>query len=128
MSIRAYSVGRNGMPERVNYAYRGTGRDTLTGWLADAELAPYAVEYEQWIPDFARGSSGRPATRPCGTQAAYRRHKRHGEDPCEDCRRANARGTQDRVINAVRRERYRDAIAAGMSPEEAKKMRSRKTA
>lgn len=27
---------------------------------------------------------------PCGTRAAYRRHHRRGEKPCEPCRRANA--------------------------------------
>jgi hypothetical protein len=25
---------------------------------------------------------------PCGTPAAFRRHKRHGEEPCEACREA----------------------------------------
>ncbi len=28
--------------------------------------------------------------RPCGTYAAYRRHERHGEPPCEACKRAEA--------------------------------------
>ena len=27
---------------------------------------------------------------PCGTNAAFRRHIRHGEPPCPDCRRAQA--------------------------------------
>ena len=27
--------------------------------------------------------------RPCGTQAAYQRHLRHREVPCDDCTRAN---------------------------------------
>lgn len=27
---------------------------------------------------------------PCGTRAAYRRHKRHGETPCPPCREAMA--------------------------------------
>ncbi|MCP2339213.1 hypothetical protein [Actinomadura rupiterrae] len=27
---------------------------------------------------------------PCGTRAAYKRHKRRGEQPCEPCRQANA--------------------------------------
>lgn len=27
--------------------------------------------------------------RPCGTVAAYVRHLRHGEEPCDDCRKAN---------------------------------------
>lgn len=28
--------------------------------------------------------------RPCGTEAAYQRHLRHGEEPCEACDRAHA--------------------------------------
>lgn len=27
--------------------------------------------------------------RPCGTEAAYKRHQRHGEDPDPACREAN---------------------------------------
>lgn len=34
--------------------------------------------------------------RPCGTLAAYRRHQRHGEPPCESCKQARARYRQDR--------------------------------
>jgi hypothetical protein len=32
------------------------------------------------------GQPGRPATQPCGTVAAFRRHKRNGEEPCEACK------------------------------------------
>lgn len=28
--------------------------------------------------------------RPCGTEAAYRRHKRNGDDKCDACRDAHA--------------------------------------
>jgi hypothetical protein len=31
---------------------------------------------------------GRPVTAPCGTPSAYKRHRRHGERPCEACRLA----------------------------------------
>ena len=34
------------------------------------------------------GQPGRPATQPCGTPAAYARHLRHGETPCQPCRAA----------------------------------------
>jgi hypothetical protein len=34
--------------------------------------------------------------KPCGTLAAYTRHKRRGEKPCEACRQAAARDWQDR--------------------------------
>ena len=27
---------------------------------------------------------------PCGTEAAYNRHRRHGETPCQECKRAAA--------------------------------------
>lgn len=27
-------------------------------------------------------------TEPCGTEAAYKRHKRHGEDPDDECKAA----------------------------------------
>jgi len=38
------------------------------------------------------GQPGRPATAPCGTPAAYRRHKRRGEPIDDACREAeNAR-------------------------------------
>jgi hypothetical protein len=32
--------------------------------------------------------AGRPVTAPHGTTAAYKRHLRHGEHPCAECRRA----------------------------------------
>jgi hypothetical protein len=35
------------------------------------------------------GPPRRPATQPCGTAAAYKRHIYHGEEPCEACREAN---------------------------------------
>lgn len=35
-------------------------------------------------------------TRPCGTEAAYRRHYRRGEKPCAACREANRRASQAR--------------------------------
>lgn len=41
------------------------------------------------------GQPGRPATQPCGTLAAYRRHLKAGEIPCEACKAANAERTRD---------------------------------
>ena len=35
------------------------------------------------------GKPGRPVTKGCGTVAAYRRHLKAGETPCEACRAAN---------------------------------------
>lgn len=34
------------------------------------------------------GIRGRKPTQPCGTPAAYRRHRRNGEDPCDRCEAA----------------------------------------
>lgn len=34
------------------------------------------------------GQPGRPATKPCGTHAAYKRHQRRQEPPCDACRKA----------------------------------------
>ena len=34
------------------------------------------------------GEPGRPASEPCGTPAAFRRHKRNGEEPCDACGQA----------------------------------------
>jgi hypothetical protein len=36
------------------------------------------------------GAPGRPVTAPHGTPAAYKRHLRRGEQPCQACRDANA--------------------------------------
>lgn len=36
---------------------------------------------------------------PCGTPAAYRRHKRRGEEPCAACRTACAKSAQERRQN-----------------------------
>ena len=41
------------------------------------------------------GQPGRPATQPCGTLAAYRRHLQKGETPCDACRAANAAHVRD---------------------------------
>lgn len=34
------------------------------------------------------GQPGPPPTQPCGTNAAYKRHQRKGEPPCDACRAA----------------------------------------
>lgn len=39
---------------------------------------------------------------PCGTRAAYVRHRKHGEEPCEDCREANRTwNREDRRMRAA---------------------------
>lgn len=41
---------------------------------------------------------GPVAEQPCGTYAAYRRHRRRGETPCEPCRVANRTDTNQRYF------------------------------
>jgi len=42
------SPARNGLPERRDYTYRGTGEDVMP--LPAEALEPYQVSYEQWLP------------------------------------------------------------------------------
>lgn len=41
------------------------------------------------------GAPGRPVTEPCGTVAAYKRHRRHNEPPCAACAAAWAAKQRD---------------------------------
>lgn len=63
---------RNGLPPLKPYVYRGTGQDELTAWMDELE-------------DEAPAPRGRVASSPCGTSAAYRRHRRRGERACAAC-------------------------------------------
>ena len=80
--------------------------------------------------------SGRPFwdLTPCGTPAAYRRHRRNGEKPCAACKRAEAQYNSRRwadkaeAVNAGRRERYAEWRAAGLSRNEAQAMKDRRPA
>jgi hypothetical protein len=60
------------------------------------------------------------ALRPHGTQAAYKRHRYHGEIPCTPCLRASAEWsaqyrTNHPGYNKAARRRYKARIAAGIS-------------
>lgn len=48
------------------------------------------AEYQkEWRRRHSQGNPvGRPATSPCGTVSAYKRHQRRGEVPCDACRLA----------------------------------------
>ena len=50
---------------------------------------------------------------PCGTPAAYQRHRYHGETPCDECKKANRvyRVSLLRSTPEARR-KYRDAALA----------------
>ena len=57
---------------------------------SEPSMDPKAVYQREWRARHGArtGHQGRQASQPCGTPAAYRRHRRQGEEPCEDCRRA----------------------------------------
>lgn len=61
------------------------------------------------------------ALKPCGTDAAYRRHLRKNEDPCEPCRRAhakhNATGRKAEAEAEALERRSRLAIVGSDVPE-----------
>ena len=57
--------------------------------------------------------------KPHGTTAAYKRHYRRGEKPCEACRQAERRrqaGRDRKAEYAARTARYAIAREAGISP------------
>jgi hypothetical protein len=70
--------------------------------LTDAELDDLIVA----IGLSERGANGEPL-KPCGTQAAYRRHIRRSETPCQPCKEAHA---------AERRDRYTAPSSADLPP------------
>jgi hypothetical protein len=72
--------------------------------------------------------------RPHGTAAAYRRHLRREGKPvrCPVCLEGEALRQQEwkdrTAYNAARRQRYADAVAAGLSKAEALRVRDRRAA
>ena len=50
------------------------------------------------------------ALKPCGTVAAYRRHRKNNEEPCDPCREANATVQRERrdAKKAERNKRFAD--------------------
>ena len=82
---------RNGLTVRF-YRYRGAdGPDLLT---PDIDAMPDHL--------FGRGRSEGTVLAPCGTEAAYRRHRRHGEPVDDDCRRAGTEAAAERARNRWR--------------------------
>lgn len=67
--------------------------------------------------------SAAQAVKPCGTRAAYKRHRRNGEEPCEACKKANTAENRDaqQRYNEKRRPcgtsaAYRRHLRAGEEP------------
>jgi hypothetical protein len=85
----------------------GTVRATVTDvWLnGRVAMTPAERQRKHRAKVGARVGQGRgPApSEPCGTLAAFRRHERAGEVPCEPCREANR--VAQRGYRAARRER-----------------------
>jgi hypothetical protein len=48
----------------------------------------------RWSPD---------KVQPCGTKAAYNRHKKYGEEPCDACRQANRAHNQAQYATSPER-------------------------
>lgn len=102
----------NGLPW-VPYVYRGTGKDTLTPELGDA------FDVTAYVHD--------AGLLPHGTPAAYRRHRRRGEEACRPCKDAEnlrqATWKSSAEYAERRRQRYAAAISEGLSRPEAQSVR-----
>jgi hypothetical protein len=69
-------------------------------------LGDHLRQQVRMTPPVRIAKRGRPGTEPCGTHAAYNRHKAHGEDPCFPCalaERIYQRQRPDRRTGARRR-------------------------
>lgn len=81
VSVECLDLGMSAEPAGSRYG--------IYGGLTPEERSKLAGE---------KPKTGRPAGKrsprahlsPCGTDAAYRRHHRYGEEPCVACRQANA--------------------------------------
>lgn len=65
-------------------------RGQCLAWAQDT-----GIEYGVWggLSEADRRKAAAPKSQPvapCGTQAAYQRHRRNGEDACDRCRAAHA--------------------------------------
>lgn len=63
--------------------------------------------FSRWVLGQQRTDAGLPRRsrgklKPCGTRAAYERHRRNGEKPCEDCRVAELEDQRRRADKARR--------------------------
>jgi hypothetical protein len=106
------TVPRNGLTWKP-YVYQGRGYDVLTPELGDA------FGDTAHIDDIG--------LKPHGTPAAYRRHRRRGEDACRACKDAESQRQAAWKNSAAyaerRRERYAGALDAGLSRTEAQAVR-----
>jgi hypothetical protein len=107
-------------------AVKGVGEDPLSPTPSEPATCSTVS-----LPTVIEGPPARSAAQPCGTWAAYKRHKRRGDEPCEPCgeaqrARGRARYHQNRdryLVNSRRRydevvlpERRRRALRQQLCP------------
>lgn len=92
--------------ESISQISRDSGFSRATVSRVLGRRASPAVEY----------SRVGPRANPCGTNAAYWRHRRRGERPCLECYEAHARDTAEHKARAKERVR---ALAEGAQDSEA---------
>jgi hypothetical protein len=63
-------------------------------------------------------TSSKPPLKPCGTNAAYARHRKRGEDPCGPCTKAHDAETGDKARAHARAK----SRLAGMYPATFRKL------
>jgi hypothetical protein len=83
------------------YIWRDPAASARRTAMARAILAEVGGEPDAWdAPSPKPPATGRRRAayllKGCGTDAAYRRHLRHGETPCDECTDANRRRTYAR--------------------------------
>lgn len=59
-------------------------------------------------------TSGPRPLKPCGTRAAYQRHRRNGEKPCDACRQAESRAERERTRRLRKRVPFK--LSEGRGP------------
>lgn len=80
-------------PEAVDAAARAVlkaaGDDPIAALIVAAATVPIDEPVDPWWQD-GLPTIGPRQLRPCGTMAAYARHRANGEQPCAPCRAAHA--------------------------------------
>lgn len=84
-----------GPPPREQAGPSGHGSAALSS-TTSVDPRPVVEERARCVPSAdlrasasAEGASGQAKLKPCGSRAAYQRHLRRGEEPCDACRLAN---------------------------------------
>lgn len=80
-------------------------RDTIATWGYDRSHGPRGT----WAGRLLDPTGNTRGQNPCGTPAAYNRHRYHGEPPCEPCKAAHTARARDAKRRA--RERAKEVAA-----------------